>query len=68
MPLGDDAFLRHGVACKLDHLAAIDERCWHCLETVCGADESHLRKIQRQIHVVIFELGVLLRVEKLEKG
>ena len=70
--LGDEVLARDpellvlGVARELDDVHPVEERGRDRLELVRGADEQHLREVERQIEVVIAEGRVLLGIEDLE--
>ena len=69
---GDEVALRDaellvlGVAGELDDVHAVEQRPGNRVERVRGADEQHLREVERQVEVVVAEVPVLLRVEHLE--
>ena len=42
-------------------------RTWYSMGDVCRAQEEHLGQVDRHIHVMIHESGVLLRVQHLEE-
>ena len=54
------------VAGELEDLHAVAKRRRNRLELVRGADEQHLRQVERQVEVVIAKRGVLLGIEHLE--
>ena len=56
-----------GVAAEVQDLHAIAKRGRNGIRLVRGRDEHHVREIERQVHVVIAERVVLLRIEDLEK-
>ena len=64
--LRDLELLVLGVAGELDHLHAVEQRRRDRVERVRGADEQHLREVERQVEVVVAEVAVLLGVEHLE--
>ena len=64
--LRDPELLLLGVARELDHVHAVEQRARDRVERVRGADEQHLREVERQVEVVVAEGAVLLRVEHLE--
>ena len=69
---GDEVALRDAellvlrVAGELDDVHAVEQRAGNRVERVRGADEEHLREVERQVEVVVAEVPVLLRVEHLE--
>ena len=65
--LRDLELLLLGVARELDHVHAVEQRAGDRVEQVGGADEEHLREVERQVEVVVAEVRVLLRVEHLEQ-
>ncbi len=65
--LGDvDLFLLR-VAGEFDDLHAVEQRAGDGVELVGGADEEHLREIERLVEVVVAEGVVLLGVERFEQ-
>ena len=64
--LRDPELLVLGVARERDHVHAVEQRPRDRVERVRGADEEHLREVERQVEVVVAERRVLLRVEHLE--
>ena len=64
--LRDAELLLLGVARELDHVHAVEQRPGDRVERVRGADEQHLREVERQVEVVVAEVPVLLGVEHLE--
>ena len=64
--LRDPELLVLGVARELDHVHAVEQRAGDRVQRVRGADEQHLREIERQVEVVVAERAVLLGVEHLE--
>ena len=64
--LGDAELLFLGVAGELDHVHPVEQRRRDRVELVRGADEEHLREVERKVEVVVAEGRVLLGVEHLE--
>ena len=64
--LRDLDLLLLGVAGELDHVHAVAQRRRDRVELVRGADEQHLREVERHIEIVVAEGRVLLGVEHLE--
>ena len=64
----DHHLLFQGVTGQLDDLHAVQQRAGDGVTPVGGGDEHDLGKIERQVHIVIGEGVVLLRVEHLEQG
>ena len=64
--LRDPELLVLGVARELDHVHPVEQRPGDRVERVRGADEEHLREVERQVEVVVAERPVLLGVEHLE--
>ena len=54
------------VAGELDDVHPVEQRAGDRVELVRGADEEHLREVERQVEVVVAEVRVLLGVEHLE--
>ena len=65
--LGDLQLLLLGVAGQLDDLHAVAQRPGNRVEHVGGADEHHLRQVERHGEVVVAERRVLLGVEHFEQ-
>ena len=65
--LGDRDLFLLGVAGQLDDLHAVQQRAGDGVELVGGADEEHLRQVERLVEIVVAEGVVLLRVEGLEQ-
>ena len=57
-----------GVARQRDDLHAVQQRPRDGVEHVGGADEQHLRQVEREVEVVVAERAVLRRVQHLEHG
>ena len=53
--LCDPELLLLGVAGELDHVHAVEQRAGDRVERVRGADEEHLREVERQVEVVVAE-------------
>ena len=64
--LRDPELLLVRVAGELDHVHPVEQRAADRVERVRGADEEHLREVERQVEVVVAEARVLLGVEDLE--
>ena len=64
--LRDPELLVLGVAGERDDVHAVEQRAGNRVDRVRGADEEHLREVERQVEVVVAERPVLLRVEHLE--
>ena len=64
--LRDAELLVLGVAREMDDVHPVEERPRNRLELIRGADEEHLREVERKVEVVVAEGGVLLGVEHLE--
>ena len=64
--LGDAELLFLGVARELDHVHPVEERRRNRVELVRGADEEHLREVERKVEIVVAEGRVLLGIEHLE--
>ena len=67
MVLRDREFFLGDVAREADHFHAVQQRAGDGVQLVRGAHEQHLREIHAQIEVVVEELGVLLRIQRLEE-
>ena len=65
--LGDLQFLLLDVARDLDDFHSILERARDFVQHVGGADEHDVRQIVVEVHVMVVEAVILLRVEHLEK-
>ena len=65
--LGNLQLLELGVAGERDDLHAIAQRRRDRVERVGGADEEHLREVERQVEIVIAEVVVLLGIEHFEQ-
>ena len=59
--------LLFAVALQRDDLHAVLQRRRHRVEHVRGADEEHLRQIERHVEIVIAERIVLFRIEGFEQ-
>ena len=66
VPLRDRELLRLRVARELDRVHPVEQRPRDRVDRVRGADEEHLREVERQVEVVVPEVPVLLGVEHLE--
>src|SRR4029450_2891506 len=64
--LGDAELLFLRVARELDYVHPVEERGWDRLQLIRGADEEHLREVERKVEVVVAEGRLLLGVEHLE--
>ncbi len=59
--LGDRELLGLGVARELDRVHPVEERAGDRVERVRGADEQHLREVERQVEVVVAEASCSAR-------
>ena len=66
--VGDVQLLLFAVALERNDFHAVQQRRRHGVEHVGGADEQHLRQIERHVEIVVAERVVLLRIERLEQG
>ena len=62
----DPELLLFRVAGELDDVHPVEQRSRNRLELVRGADEQHLREVERKVEIVVAERLVLLGVEHLE--
>ncbi len=65
--LGDGLLFLHGVARQLDDFQAVQQRVADGVQEVRGADEEHLREVERCFEEVVSEAVVLGRVEHFEQ-
>ena len=56
-----------GIAREFNDLHTVEQRARDGVERVCRKDEKHVRQVDRDLHEVIPEVIVLLRVEHLEQ-
>src|SRR5437870_5256298 len=67
MTFCDLDFLRRRVARNANRFETIAQRRVNWVEPVRGGDEEHLRKIERNVEVMIAERVILRRVEDFEQ-
>ncbi len=65
--VGDLQLLLQDVSGQLDDFHAVEEGPRNGVQLVRGADEQHVRQVVADVQIVIEELAVLFRVERLEQ-
>ncbi len=55
------------VSGELDYLHPVQQRLGNRIPCVGGTDEKDMGEIVRQVHIVVFEGRVLLRIQRLQQ-
>ena len=56
------------ITADLNKLHTVKQRSWNGLYVVGGGDKEHLRQIHGNLHIMILEPVVLLRIQHLQKS
>ena len=67
MALCDLRFFRCSIARKLDHFHTIKQWFRYCINRIGCADEQHIGKIVRYVHIMVGKRAVLLRIKHFQK-